>query len=137
MTEPAMTEAVEEPAESVVESVVPAESDADAAEIPAGTRTRLRRRPRSHRAGARGPAFAGLRPVLVVIAVALSLTAIAAFVQLPQPKTSEYGTTTEPIGSSILLCPEPGSGGNLDVRVSAAVVPGQPGQDADLSLIHI
>jgi hypothetical protein len=68
--------------------------------------------------------------VLLVIAVALSLTAIAAFVQRPQPKPSEYGTTTEPIGSSILLCPEPGSGGNLDVRVSAAVVPGQPGQDA-------
>ena len=36
----------------------------------------------------------------------------------------------QPIGSSVLLCPEPGAGSDLGVRVTAAVVPGQPGQDA-------
>lgn len=77
------------------------------------------------------PAFSGIRTVLLIVAVALSLTAIAAFAQRPQPRPSEYGTTTQPIGSSVLLCPEPGAGGNLDVRVSAAVVPDQPGQDAE------
>jgi hypothetical protein len=30
----------------------------------------------------------------------------------------------------VLLCPEPGAGTDLGVRVTAAVVPGQPGQDA-------
>ena len=126
-TDEATSEPVVEVTEPVVEVTEPV---ADAAEPESATRARLRRRhSRSPRTGQRGPAFAGLRPVLLVIAVALSLTALAAFAQRPQPTPSEYGTTTEPIGSTILLCPEPGSGGNLDVRVSAAVVPGQPGQD--------
>ena len=84
----------------------------------------------SARMGRRDPAFAGVRTVVLVVAVALSLTAIAALVQRPQPKPSEYGTTTEPIGSTVLLCPEPGAGSDLDVRVSAAVIPDQPGQEA-------
>ena len=57
----------------------------------------------SARMGRRDPAFAGVRTVVLVVAVALSLTAIAALVQRPQPKPSEYGTTTEPIGSTVLL----------------------------------
>ena len=77
----------------------------------------------------RGPAFVVVRPVLIVIAVAVVLTVVATFVQRPQPAPADYGTTVEPIASSVLLCPEPGAGGNLDVRVTAAVVPGQPGQD--------
>jgi len=82
------------------------------------------------RAGRRDVAFAGARTVVLVVAVALSLTAIAALIQRPQPKPSEYGTTTEPIASTVLLCPEPGAGNDLDVRVSAAVIPDLPGQDA-------
>jgi hypothetical protein len=31
----------------------------------------------------------------------------------------------------VLLCPEPGAGTDLGVRVTAAIVPGQPGQDAE------
>ncbi len=34
----------------------------------------------------------------------------------------------EPVGSAVLLCPEPGAGSDLGVRVTAAVVPGQGGQ---------
>jgi len=34
----------------------------------------------------------------------------------------------EPVGSAVLLCPEPGAGSDLGVRVTAAVVPGQEGQ---------
>lgn len=34
----------------------------------------------------------------------------------------------EPVGSAVLLCPEPGAGSDLGVRVTAAVVPGQDGQ---------
>jgi len=34
----------------------------------------------------------------------------------------------EPVGSAVLLCPEPGAGADLGVRVTAAVVPGQGGQ---------
>lgn len=90
----------------------------------------LVRRGSEARLGRRDPAFAGVRTVVLVVAVALSLTAIAALVQRPQPKPSEYGTTTEPIGSTVLLCPEPGAGSDLDVRVSAAVIPDQPGQEA-------
>ncbi len=37
----------------------------------------------------------------------------------------------EPIRSSVLLCPEPGTGGNLGVRVTGAVIPGQPGQEGE------
>jgi hypothetical protein len=34
----------------------------------------------------------------------------------------------EPVGSAVLLCPEPGAGSDLGVRVTAAVVPVQSGQ---------
>jgi len=68
-------------------------------------------------------------PVAVVAAGAL-VAGISVIIQVEQPKASEGAVTIEPIGSSVLLCPEPGAGGNLGVRVTAAVVPGQPGQDS-------
>ncbi|MEY4136533.1 MAG: hypothetical protein RL205_661 [Actinomycetota bacterium] len=37
-------------------------------------------------------------------------------------------SAVEPVGSAVLLCPEPGAGSDLGVRVTAAVVPGQSGQ---------
>lgn len=40
----------------------------------------------------------------------------------------EPAVTREPIASQVLLCPEPGAGGDLGVRVTGAVVPGQPGE---------
>ena len=67
-------------------------------------------------------------PVAVVV-VAAFVIGISTFIQVDLPKASEGAVTIEPIGSSVLLCPEPGTGGDLGVRVTAAVVPGQPGQD--------
>lgn len=78
----------------------------------------------------RGPTFVIVRPVIIVVAVAAALTVIASLVQRPQPAPADYGTSIEPIASSVLLCPEPGAGSDLDVRVTAAVVPGQVGQDS-------
>jgi hypothetical protein len=37
----------------------------------------------------------------------------------------------EPVGSVALVCPEPGTGATLGVRVAGVVVPGQPGQDGE------
>ncbi len=68
-------------------------------------------------------------PVAVVAAAALVIT-ISGFIQVEKPKASEGAVTIEPIGSTVLLCPEPGTGGDLGVRVTAAVVPGQIGQDS-------
>ena len=67
-------------------------------------------------------------PVIVLLAAAL-VVGVSGFVQVAAPKASEEALTVEPIGSAVLLCPEPGTGGDLGVRVTAAVVPGQPGQD--------
>jgi hypothetical protein len=67
-------------------------------------------------------------PAAVLAASALVI-GISGFIQVEKPKASEGAVTIEPIGSAVLLCPEPGTGGDLGVRVTAAVVPGQPGQD--------
>lgn len=70
-----------------------------------------------------------LAPVIVVAAAAL-LVGVDALLGVPTPDVAESATSIEPIGSSVLLCPEPGTGGDLGVRVTAAIVPGQPGQDS-------
>ena len=67
-------------------------------------------------------------PVAVVATAAL-VVGISGLIQVEKPKASQGAVTIEPIGSAVLLCPEPGAGGDLGVRVTAAVVPGQPGQD--------
>ena len=68
-------------------------------------------------------------PVAVVIAAAL-VVGVSGLIQVEKPKASEGAVTIEPIGSAVLLCPEPGAGGDLGVRVTAAIVPGQPGQES-------
>lgn len=65
--------------------------------------------------------------IVALIAVAL-LGEVVARVIGTAP--SEPAVTREPLASQVLLCPEPGAGGDLGVRVTAAVVPGQPGQDS-------
>ncbi|MHB1211377.1 MAG: DUF5719 family protein [Candidatus Nanopelagicales bacterium] len=76
-----------------------------------------------------GPALAGARPFAVAVAGVAVVTLAATLVQQPVPALSEGATSIEPIGSTVLLCPEPGAGTDLGVRVTAASVPGQPGQD--------
>jgi hypothetical protein len=73
--------------------------------------------------------FSGARPLLVAVAVAAVLILGATLLQRPSPTVDEGAVTVEPIGSTVLLCPEPGAGTDLGVRVTAALVPGQPGQD--------
>jgi hypothetical protein len=73
----------------------------------------------------------GGRTVAVVAAAGVAAVVLAALVQRPVPPLAEGATTVEPIGSTVMLCPEPGAGSDLGVRVTAAVVPGQQGQSAD------
>jgi hypothetical protein len=69
-------------------------------------------------------------PVVVLI-VSFAFIALSLFAQQELPAQSEGAVTIEPIGSTVLLCPEPGTGGDLGVRVTAAVVPGLVGQEQD------
>lgn len=86
-------------------------------------------------AAARRPrgSLRALRPLLVAVVVAVVLGVIATLAQRPAPQAAEVAGTVEPIGSTVLLCPEPGAGSDLGVRVTAAVVPGQPGQTTDIA----
>lgn len=87
---------------------------------------------RRGRASAQGGSpFSGGKPLLAGLAAALVLTLAATLLQQPTLEVAEGATTVEPIGSTVLLCPEPGAGTDLGVRVTAAIVPGQPGQDSE------
>ncbi len=72
------------------------------------------------------PSFAP--PIAIAVVVVAAMTAVSVIAQQPAPETSTGATRVEPIGSSVLLCPEPGAGSDLGVRVTAAVIPGQSGQ---------
>lgn len=76
-----------------------------------------------------GPALVSLRPLAIAVIVAVAVTGAATLIQPPVPEPTEGATSVHPIASAVLLCPEPGAGTDLGVRVTAAVVPGQPGQD--------
>jgi hypothetical protein len=64
----------------------------------------------------------------VVLAVVVTVVGLGTLVQQQVAETVEGPSSIQPIRSSTLLCPEPGTGGDLAVRVSAAVIPGQVGQ---------
>lgn len=82
-----------------------------------------RRLPRPALRGYRALGLTALGVVVVVGATTLLQPAV--------PPPAQGATSIEPIGSAVLLCPEPGAGNDLGVRVTAAVIPGQPGQSAD------
>lgn len=84
--------------------------------------------PRRRRVGSAGAAAAGARLALVVAAIAIGLTLVATLLQRPTPPVAQGASVVEPVGSALLLCPEPGAGTDLGVRVTAAIIPGQPGQ---------
>lgn len=69
------------------------------------------------------------RAVLIAVASIGLLAGAGYLAQREVPEVTTAVATLEPIASSVLLCPEPGSGTDRGVRVSAAVVPGQPGQE--------
>lgn len=66
----------------------------------------------------------------VVVAIAL-VVGLGQLIQAQPAPPPEVAVAAEPIRSSVLLCPEPGTGGNLGVRVTGAVIPDQPGQSGD------
>jgi hypothetical protein len=110
-----------EPVESGSDTGPAVESSSESS---GGRRRRLPRPP----AGS-GGALVGGRILGIVVVVALVATLAATLLQRPTPPVSEGATNVEPIGSSVLLCPEPGAGTDLAVRVTAAVIPGQLGQN--------
>jgi len=70
-------------------------------------------------------------PFWVIGGVVFAAVAVLAATALQQPvPTGQDDVVIEPIGSLVLLCPEPGAASDLGVRVTAAVVPGQAGQQA-------
>lgn len=88
-----------------------------------------RRVPRSRTAGE--PLSTTVRWLVAAVAFAAVVTGVATLLPRPASPATEAALTVEPIGSAVLLCPEPGSATDLGVRVTAAVVPGQPGQQPD------
>lgn len=66
---------------------------------------------------------------LVVLVSVAAIVGVGTVAQREVPQPDLESRIVEPVGSSVLLCPEPGIGREAGVRVSAAVVPGQPGQD--------
>ena len=67
-----------------------------------------------------------LRIAVISIALIVGLGVVG---QLGINAVTDASVQTEPIQSSVLLCPEPGVGAQAGSRMTAAVVPGQPGQD--------
>lgn len=86
---------------------------------------------------------ATLRTLGIVVATIVTIVGLGLLAQRQLPPDEGNAVTVEPVRSAVLLCPEPGSSdADLGVRITAAVIPGQPGQDgggsaALLSLIHI
>lgn len=75
-----------------------------------------------------------LRIALISVALILGLGLIGQFGIKGQ---DDLAVAVEPIQSSVLLCPEPGVGAQAGSRVTAAVVPGQPGQDDGAGQVNI
>ncbi len=71
------------------------------------------------------PTRAALPLVLALLVTVVGLGTVA---QQQAAETVDGPSSIQPIRSATLLCPEPGTGGDLAVRVSAAVIPGQVGQ---------
>ena len=67
-----------------------------------------------------------LRTAVISVALIVGLGVVG---QLGINAVTDAPVQTQPIQSSVLLCPEPGVGAQAGSRMTAAVVPGQPGQD--------
>ncbi|MDP2012729.1 MAG: DUF5719 family protein, partial [Actinomycetota bacterium] len=82
------------------------------------------------------PSQAGffLRVALISVALILGLGVIG---QFGINNDEDLAVAMEPIQSSVLLCPEPGVGAQAGARVTAAVVPGQAGQEEGAGLVNL
>ena len=70
-----------------------------------------------------------LRSLLVLLLAVGVIVGGGLLTQREVPQVETAAEVVEPIGTSVVLCPEPGIGSDTGVRVTAAVVPGLPGQD--------
>lgn len=70
-----------------------------------------------------------LRSLLVLLLAVGVIVGGGLLTQREIPQAETAAEVVEPIGTSVVLCPEPGIGSDTGVRVTAAVVPGLPGQD--------
>lgn len=84
------------------------------------------RRPRPPRES--GERLVSGRVLIIAATATVGAVVLGTVLQRPLPPVDEGAVELEPIGSAVLLCPEPGASSDLGVRVTAAVVPGQPGQ---------
>lgn len=71
----------------------------------------------------------GLRSVAAVGVAALVLVGAGTLLRPTTGAEAPAAPVSEPIASVTTVCPEPGATKDLGVRVTAAVVPGLPGQD--------
>lgn len=69
------------------------------------------------------------RAVLIVVVVGAVLALAGTALQREESTALTPAVQVEPIRSAVLLCPEPGGKTDAGVRVTAAVVPGLPGQE--------
>ncbi|MEZ5117161.1 MAG: DUF5719 family protein [Candidatus Nanopelagicales bacterium] len=89
------------------------------------------RPPRPPRRPERAPRDRRGQTAMVAVLAGLVGLVLVAELLAPEPAPpSEGAATVEPVGSVSVLCPEPGGAEDLGVRVTAAVVPDLPGQDA-------
>lgn len=72
--------------------------------------------------------FTPIRAILVAIVALGALTGAGYLAQREVPPVTTVASSVEPIRAAVLLCPEPGTGSDRGVRVSAAVVPVDAGQ---------
>ena len=72
---------------------------------------------------------ASFRGILIVGFLTAAIVGGGVLAKREAPQEIVAGEKVVPIGSTVMLCPEPGAGAELGVRVTAAVVPGQVGQD--------
>ena len=70
-----------------------------------------------------------VRSLLVLLLAVGVIVGAGLLTQREIPRTQSVAEVVEPIGTAVVLCPEPGIGSDTGVRVTAAVVPGLPGQD--------
>ena len=70
-----------------------------------------------------------LRAIGIIAATVVTIVGLGLLAQRQLPPDEVNAVTVEPIRSAVLLCPEPGSSdADLGVRITGAVIPGQPGQ---------
>lgn len=72
-----------------------------------------------------------VRPLLIALAVAATLVGAGTLAARTAQEPATQAVALEPVRSAVLLCPEPGGQRDAGVRITAAVVPGQPGQDGE------